>query len=226
MLVTSDSLTWFAELQEKALSSRLTVSSSTSSQYLWKPGSERHIIKGDSWCRCQTTLKKKYLHAIDLKWSKNVFTVDYRAWMASLALSEHWFVLLKTKVSQPTPSFSLPHWDHRKPKWSCTGQALTLRVGGNWINWGCFSAALPAKCFFLCLSAQDHWKAVFQLCLLIQKTSKQLATLCMQSQKCLFCLLTLSRLNLPLVFYHCEALVLKWKEEHHRGRRQNLQLLM
>lgn len=65
--------------------------------------------------------------------------------MASLALSEHWFVLLKTKVSQPTPSFSLPHWDHRKPKWSCTGQALTLRVGGNWINWGCFSAALPAK---------------------------------------------------------------------------------
>lgn len=61
-------------------------------------------------------LLKKYLHPIDLKRSKNVFTVDYRVWLASLALSELWFVLLKTKVSQSTPSFFLPYSDHRKPK--------------------------------------------------------------------------------------------------------------
>lgn len=48
-LETSDAQ--FAELQVKALHSRLAASGSTSNQYLWKLVSKRHIIKGDSWCR-------------------------------------------------------------------------------------------------------------------------------------------------------------------------------
>lgn len=131
---TPETDAWLAKLQVRALCSRLTVSGNTSNEYLWKGTlSKGTHDKG----RCQTTIKKKNFYLL-LNWGAqgHVFMVDCRRELLWV-LRELQFVMLNTRMSQPTINSALPHTDPWKPEIFWYWDFI---ANWNWTTWGYSSA--------------------------------------------------------------------------------------